>query len=210
MNKASRERVVRDAKCNLILDAALKVFADKGFHNARLEDIAEAAGFSKASLYNYYENKEVIFLNLANREYLAMVEAIKQVLDPRLPLEENLRRMLTALFAGIGEHFPVILTISHFQLQTLMQIDQLYKAHKNLVHNFKEKVVHMNEIFVSVLEQARRKKEIKSPLPASVMASYLGALIRETMRQWKMGGRMGDVKPVVDNIVGFMMKGING
>jgi len=59
--KEVRDQTVRDAKTNLILDSALKVFSEKGYHETRLEDVAAAAGFSKASLYNYYEDKEEIF-----------------------------------------------------------------------------------------------------------------------------------------------------
>ena len=76
--KSKRETAIREAKNNLILDAALKIFSETGFHDSRLEDIAAAAGFSKASLYNYYEDKETIFLSLAIREYSAVVGKLRE------------------------------------------------------------------------------------------------------------------------------------
>jgi AcrR family transcriptional regulator len=42
------------------LDAARQVFAEKGFFNAKISDIAHAAGRSPGSFYNYYDNKEEI------------------------------------------------------------------------------------------------------------------------------------------------------
>jgi AcrR family transcriptional regulator len=47
-----------------ILDAALRVFSEKGFAAARMEDIAKAAGVTKGTIYLYFENKESVFKNL--------------------------------------------------------------------------------------------------------------------------------------------------
>src|ERR1700761_7277297 len=47
-----------------ILDAALRVFAEKGFSAARMEDIAKAAGVTKGTIYLYFENKEQVFKSL--------------------------------------------------------------------------------------------------------------------------------------------------
>lgn len=48
-----------------ILDAALNVFAEKGYAAARMEDIAAAAGVTKGTIYLYYSNKEDVFKTLA-------------------------------------------------------------------------------------------------------------------------------------------------
>lgn len=47
-----------------LMNAARQVFAEKGYLNARISDIAEAAGRSPGSFYNYYENKEEILAAL--------------------------------------------------------------------------------------------------------------------------------------------------
>src|SRR3974377_661380 len=47
-----------------ILDAAVKVFAETGFHNSKMSKIAEVADVSIGSLYVYYKNKEEILLNI--------------------------------------------------------------------------------------------------------------------------------------------------
>lgn len=44
-----------------ILAAALKVFSEKGYYEARMEDIADSLGVSKRTLYLYYKNKEELF-----------------------------------------------------------------------------------------------------------------------------------------------------
>lgn len=50
-----------------ILDAALDVFANKGYHDARLDDIVETARISKGSIYFHFPNKERLFLALVDQ-----------------------------------------------------------------------------------------------------------------------------------------------
>ena len=76
--KEERENAVRKTKMNLILDASVEVFARLGYHAARLEDIADAAGFSKTALYYYFKDKEEIFLNLCLREHEKLLEEVRK------------------------------------------------------------------------------------------------------------------------------------
>src|SRR5207245_8901537 len=55
------------ARRNQILDAATKVFAEKGFHPTTIKDIARAAGIADGTIYNYFENKTALMLGLLDR-----------------------------------------------------------------------------------------------------------------------------------------------
>jgi AcrR family transcriptional regulator len=52
------------ARPSEILDAALEVFAEKGYAGARMDDIAKRAGVTKGTIYLYFENKEAVFKTL--------------------------------------------------------------------------------------------------------------------------------------------------
>lgn len=54
----------KDARPAEILDAALAVFAERGFAGARMDDIARRAGVTKGTIYLYFENKEAVFKTL--------------------------------------------------------------------------------------------------------------------------------------------------
>jgi AcrR family transcriptional regulator len=62
--KAARWRRRKTARPAEILDAALQVFAEKGFAGARMEDIAARAGVTKGTIYLYFQNKEAVFKSL--------------------------------------------------------------------------------------------------------------------------------------------------
>jgi AcrR family transcriptional regulator len=61
LTRREREKI---AKKETILNAAQHVFAEKGFHAATLDEIAELAEFSKAAIYLYFKNKEDLFFKL--------------------------------------------------------------------------------------------------------------------------------------------------
>lgn len=55
-----------------ILDAAMQVYAKKGYHAATIADVAEAAGLGKGTLYLYFKNKESIALSMVERHFKGM------------------------------------------------------------------------------------------------------------------------------------------
>lgn len=58
-----------------LLDAAAEVFAEKGFHGATLDQIADVAGFSKGAVYSNFASKDELFLALEQRNAEVMVQA---------------------------------------------------------------------------------------------------------------------------------------
>jgi len=57
---------IREDRKKVILGAALHVFAEDGYHLSSVSRIAKKAGFSKGLMYNYFESKEDLLLNLMN------------------------------------------------------------------------------------------------------------------------------------------------
>jgi len=67
----------KEARPAEIVDAALEVFAEKGFAAAKLDDIARKAGISKATLYLYFDTKEEIFRAVAQSAVASLLEALE-------------------------------------------------------------------------------------------------------------------------------------
>jgi AcrR family transcriptional regulator len=67
----------KDARPSEIVDAALEVFAEKGFAAAKLDDIARRAGVSKATLYLYFDTKKGIFRAIARAAVASLLEALE-------------------------------------------------------------------------------------------------------------------------------------
>lgn len=77
----------RADKRELITDAATHVFAEKGFHQARVSDVARRAGVADGTIYLYFKNKEDLLLSIFEEKMDLLLqgldEAIGQVTDPR-------------------------------------------------------------------------------------------------------------------------------
>jgi AcrR family transcriptional regulator len=61
------QELLLSARRNQILDAATKVFAEKGVHRATIKDIARAAGIADGTIYNYFVNKDALLIGILDR-----------------------------------------------------------------------------------------------------------------------------------------------
>jgi AcrR family transcriptional regulator len=206
--KLMREQTIRDAKTNLILDAARKVFSQMGFFEARLEDIAAAAGFSKAALYTYYADKEEIFMSLAIKDLENLYHELQTRVNPALTFLENLEVMLTTIFSFFGENFSLLLSVSNFQTMCRIHKEKLSEKHKLLFAELPSKFRLIMEQQVGLIQDARQKGDIHSPVDDIQLANYLGALVRGVIFQWQLSGKMGDVKGEIQQLLKFVANGL--
>ena len=98
-------RAVREPQ---MLEVAGRVFAARGFHEASMDEIAEAAGISKQMLYNYFGSKEGLYfayVNLAYRDIIAAIdEAVAGAGAAEAPPDQQLRAGVRAYYQYVGEH----------------------------------------------------------------------------------------------------------
>ena len=73
---AKRWRRRKDARPPEILDAALAVFAQKGFAATRLDDVAAKAGITKGTIYLYFDSKQALFEALARQSVGAQIDQV--------------------------------------------------------------------------------------------------------------------------------------
>jgi len=84
-------------KRRLLLDAAVRVFARKGYHAARVGDIAEEAGVAYGLLYHYFESKEDVLRSVFRETWRALIGTIKSVEESGDSPREQLRKVAEIL-----------------------------------------------------------------------------------------------------------------
>ncbi|MEY1557476.1 TetR/AcrR family transcriptional regulator [Yoonia sp. R2331] len=89
-------------KFDQVLSGAREVFMRDGFEGASVDDIARAAGVSKATLYSYFADKRLLFMEIARRECNRQAEQAIGAIDMDAPLAEILR--------AVGWEFVNIIT----------------------------------------------------------------------------------------------------
>ncbi len=85
---------LRMEKQAVIFDAALKVFRQKGFHKARIADIASEAGISYGLVYHYYHNKEGLFNTILNQWWEDLYQLLIETQKGGEDLQRQLRKII--------------------------------------------------------------------------------------------------------------------
>jgi AcrR family transcriptional regulator len=95
------ERKERDKafRRHQIMDAAKNTFAQKGFSGATIENIAEAADFSPATIYLYFKNKDELYASLSLKMLKVLVEKIEFICNQEnLSSQEKIKALPQALY----------------------------------------------------------------------------------------------------------------
>jgi AcrR family transcriptional regulator len=99
-------RPKRGRKYAQVLDGARAVFMADGFEGASVDDIARAAGVSKATLYSYFADKRLLFMEVARRECTRQANMAADSIDTSLPAREVLtaaaRQMIDIVTSDFG------------------------------------------------------------------------------------------------------------
>lgn len=93
-----------------MLDAAARVFAERGYHGASTQDIANLLGMRQASLYYYFDSKEAALEEVCARGTAGFIETAEAILREDLTAEERLRRLLAAHIAPLADRADYTLT----------------------------------------------------------------------------------------------------
>lgn len=98
------KRLPRDVRERQILDAAVAVFSERGYHSASMDEISEVAGVSKPMIYAYLGSKEDLFGQCIRREATRLMEAVTGGVQLELEPDMQLWHGLRAFFRFVGEH----------------------------------------------------------------------------------------------------------
>lgn len=108
---------IRNKSRQNIKDVALELFASNGYHNTSVSRIAKEANISKGLLYNYFENKEALLLDIINDALIFKEENFINVLKADKPAPEILADFLNRIVDEVETHVQYwkLLTAISFQ-----------------------------------------------------------------------------------------------
>lgn len=180
-----------------IVDAAIKIFAEKGFYTARVSEIAREAGVADGTIYLYFENKDDLLIQVFEESMVRVVESLQVallgVVDPELKLRCFVEHHL-ALVEGNRE-LAEVLTVE------LRQSAKFMKEHKN--PRFAEYLRIAAEIYEEGIEQGIFRPNITPWLQARALFGMLD----ELALTWVLG-RAFDIRLAADEIHGVLMNGL--
>jgi AcrR family transcriptional regulator len=132
-----------------IIRAAAQMFRQKGYQASSMQDIADAVGLQKASLYHHVTSKQDILLEILDQALDIMIADMQAVLDAGGPPEEQLREAMRAYVTRVTQEasLAAVLQLEHRNLEPrkraahVVRRDRYDQLWRSLIHRGVERGV---------------------------------------------------------------------
>jgi TetR/AcrR family transcriptional regulator, fatty acid metabolism regulator protein len=159
----------------LILEAAVRVFARKGYHHARVGDIAAEAGVAHGLLYHYFDSKEKLLETIFRDTWAELLAALEQVEEDVRPAGEQLRQVAAILFRS-WRRDPDLVRVLVREIARSPQlggrVDEIEKAFAAIER---------------MIERGQRAGELRRDVDARLTAWIVYGALEEVLTGWVLG-----------------------
>ena len=149
----AQAQIRKGRKFDQVVDGAREVFLRDGFEGASVDDIARAAGVSKATLYSYFPDKRLLFMEVATRQCKEQARISIESIDSSRPPQEVLSRVahqfLGFIYSDMGQR---IFRICVAEADRFPQLGQEFYHSGPMI---------MRAALVDYLRKAADRKELK-------------------------------------------------
>lgn len=153
-----------ELKKQIILEEAEKLIDKVGFKNAKMEDIAKKVGFSKASLYSYFKDKEEIAMNIAKQHVQKFYNKISGLTEQNIPAEEKLELMKNAHLDFVRRSKSLMVIKPNYQM--------MEKSHSEFI----ELKLKTFEVLKGILSQGVKEKKFNQNINIDLAVRLLESM----------------------------------
>lgn len=184
-------------KYKQIIDAAVIVIAENGYHQAQVSKIAKQAGVADGTIYLYFKNKEDILISLFQEKMGLFVEKIRQEIAG-IPTSKE--KLLTL----IQKHFSMLADDQHLAIVTQLELRQ-----SNLELRLKINEVLKGYLMVvdEVLTVGKETGELRNDLDVRLARQMVFGTIDETITTWVMNDQKYDLTAIAPRVHDLLIKG---
>jgi TetR/AcrR family fatty acid metabolism transcriptional regulator len=155
-------------KRRAILHAAVRVFAEKGYHGCRIADVARAAGVAYGLVYHYFQNKEELLESVFAEQWGILISALKAIDEGPGTASEK----IASVFAFV---FDVFKTAPAAVRVLILEVTRT--PHSLRAGSTRETFERAVQTVADVIRQGQRDGELRTDLdPVVAAAGVLGAL----------------------------------
>jgi len=199
LGKTKRE-VVTEFRMAELVAAARKVFSERGFHNATMEEIARLAGVAKGTIYLYYPSKRAAYWAALEQGILAMLEETRRSMEAARTSEAKIRAFIQCKISYCERNRDFFkIYYSEFG-HSLTHPVRLRKQ-------FGELYLQQAQILKAVLEEGVGHGAIR-PIPTDAAAFAICDLTRSVATQRVLGRDKTDLRDAVSFIFELVWKGL--
>lgn len=185
-------------KRELIMEAGLKIFSQKGFHKTKIEEIAQEAGIGKGTVYEYFNSKEQLFKEIIREGMELFDDVIREGLSKQNSTREKLKELLRQSIMTWQRFQPLIRS-------TMMEASLFDPPFRTwLMKKHYQRLLYIEEI----VEEGIKSKEIKAineMLFARIFYGGMGLILNPFEEQEI---RPEEIEDIVEVTVEYYLNGI--
>jgi len=185
-------------KYHRILDAAVKVFARKGFHQATISQIAREAGVADGTIYLYFKNKDDILVQFFNYKTKQVFAGFREEVNRAGTPVEKLRNL-------VHRH------LEEFQRDRNMAIlyqSLTYQNNEVVQKNIREMSRMYLDIVAEIIELGQEKGDIRRDLYVGLVKRFILGAVEASISNWIRSRREYDLVSMADPLIDLFINGI--
>ena len=182
-----------------LLDAAVRVFARKGFHASRVGDIAEEAGVAHGLVYHYFRSKDEVLETIFREAWERLAGETDRIESAGVPLREQLRRF-ARIYLGSWLVTPELIAVLVREIARSPAVDS--------------RIDEVRGVFLSLqrmVAAAQARGEVRADCNPQLAAWALYGALEEILTGWVLGqlpGEDEDVERAVVTVVDVAFAGL--
>ena len=187
-------------KYRRILEAAITVFAEQGYFQSTIAQIAKEAGVADGTIYLYFKNKDDILVQFYQYKTRQIFERFRDAVSQPATAEEKLRCL-------IHVH------LQEFQKDRNMAIVYQAETHQNRRlgnEQIKEMSKMYRDIISEVVELGQEEGTIRKDLYMGLVKRFINGAVDEVINSWIHSGGQYDLVTMADPLVDLFIRGIGG
>jgi AcrR family transcriptional regulator len=162
-----------------ILDKAEKIFAQRGFHNVTMAEIAAASGFAIGSLYQFFEGKEALYSTIITEKLDLMYTTVRTTTETAESEVEKIEKLIDAHLLFIEQNTDFCRLFIKGESAALSET----------MTSLRQKLIDDHFKHITFIENILRdgiKKGLLRALPPRDMAQSLFSLIKAVALEWML------------------------
>jgi len=178
-----------------IIEAAIQVFTEKGYHKTKMDDIAEKLGVSKGAIYQYFKSKEQLFFEVIKVFLKYRKDEVMSII-----LSDNPMRIASAEF--IDMKIERALQTQSFGLDLFLEAARNESLRERMAETYQKAI----DEFIGHIEDLKEKGVFKKDADVGVIWRGVVALRDGLISSLVLGAKASDVKETWVKITNILLK----
>jgi TetR/AcrR family transcriptional regulator, fatty acid metabolism regulator protein len=181
-----------------IIEAAVRVFARKGYYNSRVSDIAREAGIAAGTIYLYFKTKDEILVTLFRDKMADFVDTVRKAIAVEPDAASKVRRLVSLHFR-ILEDNPDLAEVVQVELR---QGQKFFRGASS------QEIGAYFALIGSVLEEGVAEGRFRSGLPVKVATKMLFGAMDQVATSWVLGRRGYQLADTAGAVAEIFLQGV--